>query len=133
MLGVGGWLGGHLSYAQGIGVDPTTFDAAFADWATTVVGRRRARGRGRPRAMVDGTLGMLVSPRRRGPRAARSLRPSRRPAGGGRDLRGTVTCPWHATVFSLTDGSVESGPSTFPQPVDETRVTEGKIEVRTAA
>ena len=31
-LGVAGWLGGHLSFARGVGVDTTAFDHAAEDW-----------------------------------------------------------------------------------------------------
>jgi nitrite reductase/ring-hydroxylating ferredoxin subunit len=43
-----------------------------------------------------------------------------------------VQCPWHGSVFSLEDGRVLEGPATAREPVYETRVHEGKIEVRTA-
>ena len=35
LLGAGGWLGGHLSYAQGIGVDQTVFDQGAEEWTDT--------------------------------------------------------------------------------------------------
>ena len=41
-----------------------------------------------------------------------------------------VECPWHASQFSMTDGSVQQGPATAPQPVFEARIHEGNIEVR---
>ncbi len=41
-----------------------------------------------------------------------------------------VVCPWHRSKFSLNDGHVVQGPATFPQPCFETRVRNGKIEVR---
>jgi nitrite reductase/ring-hydroxylating ferredoxin subunit len=43
---------------------------------------------------------------------------------------GTITCPLHGSRFRLDDGSVEQGPATYPQPVFETRVTAGEVEVR---
>jgi nitrite reductase/ring-hydroxylating ferredoxin subunit len=36
-------------------------------------------------------------------------------------------------VFRLRDGSLERGPSPYPQPVWETRVRDGRVEVRPAA
>jgi nitrite reductase/ring-hydroxylating ferredoxin subunit len=42
---------------------------------------------------------------------------------------GCITCPWHGSTFRIADGSVASGPATAPQPVFETRVTDGVIEV----
>jgi nitrite reductase/ring-hydroxylating ferredoxin subunit len=41
-----------------------------------------------------------------------------------------VTCPWHGSRFDLCDGSVLDGPAAFPQPVYETRVVDGRIELR---
>lgn len=33
VIGVGGWLGGHLSYALGVGVDTTAFSSPPTEWA----------------------------------------------------------------------------------------------------
>jgi nitrite reductase/ring-hydroxylating ferredoxin subunit len=46
---------------------------------------------------------------------------------------GRVTCPWHASMFNLADGSLVRGPATAPQPSYEVRVQDGKIEVRSRA
>jgi nitrite reductase/ring-hydroxylating ferredoxin subunit len=43
-----------------------------------------------------------------------------------------VRCPWHGSCFSIKDGSVIHGPATHPQPCLETRVRDGKIEVKYA-
>ncbi len=43
---------------------------------------------------------------------------------------GCVECPWHHSVFSLADGQVLHGPATQHQPVFETRIKSGKIQVR---
>jgi nitrite reductase/ring-hydroxylating ferredoxin subunit len=43
---------------------------------------------------------------------------------------GTVKCPWHGSVFSLEDGSIKQGPARAPQPAYETRVIDGRVEVR---
>jgi nitrite reductase/ring-hydroxylating ferredoxin subunit len=44
-----------------------------------------------------------------------------------------IACPWHGTLFRLDDGSVQRGPSAYPQPVYEARVHDGRVEVRAAA
>jgi nitrite reductase/ring-hydroxylating ferredoxin subunit/uncharacterized membrane protein len=41
-----------------------------------------------------------------------------------------VTCPWHASVFRLSDGGVVHGPATAPIPGFETRVEGGVLRVR---
>ncbi|WP_246265156.1 Rieske (2Fe-2S) protein [Acrocarpospora pleiomorpha] len=38
-----------------------------------------------------------------------------------------VICPWHGSVFRLTDGSVVHGPATAPQPSLQTRLSEDGI------
>ncbi len=42
-----------------------------------------------------------------------------------------VSCPWHGSVFRVTDGSVVHGPATARQPGFDARITDGgMIEVR---
>jgi nitrite reductase/ring-hydroxylating ferredoxin subunit len=42
---------------------------------------------------------------------------------------GCLTCPWHGSVFRITDGSVARGPATAPQPAFEVREASGAIQV----
>ena len=42
---------------------------------------------------------------------------------------GGLSCPWHGSVFRITDGAVVRGPATAPQPVFKTRVRAGVIQV----
>ena len=41
-----------------------------------------------------------------------------------------VTCPWHGSQFDVCTGDVVAGPAVFPQPVYESRVREGRVELR---
>jgi nitrite reductase/ring-hydroxylating ferredoxin subunit/uncharacterized membrane protein len=41
-----------------------------------------------------------------------------------------IQCPWHGSRFDMVDGRVVGGPATFAQPRYETRVREGKVQVR---
>jgi nitrite reductase/ring-hydroxylating ferredoxin subunit len=52
------------------------------------------------------------------------------PLSEGRLHDGCLTCPWHGSVFRVSDGSVARGPATAPQPVFETRIRDGVIQVR---
>jgi nitrite reductase/ring-hydroxylating ferredoxin subunit len=128
-IGVGGYLGGHLTYAEGVGVNVATFEDYPQHW--TAVLADAAIGEGEMRAVdVDG-VAILVA-RRGGEVFALSNTCVHR--GGQLDqgeLEGDcVKCPLHGSVFRLEDGSVEQGPAAFPQPALEARVNDGSIEVR---
>jgi nitrite reductase/ring-hydroxylating ferredoxin subunit len=42
----------------------------------------------------------------------------------------TTTCPWHASVFDLRDGSVVHGPATVSLPAYEVKREQGRVLVR---
>jgi len=48
----------------------------------------------------------------------------------GELLGDCIECPLHGTRIRLDDGSLERGPSAYPQPVFETREHDGRVEVR---
>jgi nitrite reductase/ring-hydroxylating ferredoxin subunit len=41
-----------------------------------------------------------------------------------------ITCPWHASVFRVADGSVLHGPATAPVPEFDTRIVGGMVQAR---
>ena len=51
------------------------------------------------------------------------------PLSAGDLADGCLTCPWHGSMFRLTDGSVARGPATAPQPAFEVREADGAIQV----
>lgn len=125
----GGYLGGHLTYAKGIGVDHNAFDQPPEGW--TPVAREQDLAEGTPVLGSAAGYGVLLY-RRDGVIHALADRCSH--AGGplhegavGEDL--TVTCPWHGSCFRLADGTVTGGPATAPQPVFDVRVRDGSVEV----
>jgi len=128
-LGFGGFLGGHLSFAQGIGVDQTAFEEPTGEWHDALDDAELADGE--PQAVeVDGVAVMLV--RERGEVFALSDRCAHRggPLHEGTLEDGCVRCPWHGSLFRLRDGSLEGGPSAYPQPAWDTRTEGGRIQVR---
>lgn len=130
-LAVGGHLGGHLSYVNGIGVDQTTFDEGPGDWTPTLPETELPEG---SMTCVDaGGMDVLLA-RRNGTVYALANRCTHRggPLHEGELEDGCVVCPWHDSRFRLEDGAVDRGPATSPQPSFETRVNEGRIEVRLA-
>ncbi|HWT22387.1 MAG TPA: Rieske 2Fe-2S domain-containing protein [Solirubrobacteraceae bacterium] len=130
-LGAGGYLGGHLSYAEGVGVDQTAFEDRGGDWSPVVREADLPEGEARY-AEVDG-VGVMVA-RWQGEVFALSNRCAHRggPLDEGEIRDGCVTCPLHGSTFRLADGGVERGPSPYPQPVWEARVRSGVVEVKAA-
>jgi nitrite reductase/ring-hydroxylating ferredoxin subunit/uncharacterized membrane protein len=130
-LSVGGHLGGHLSYAQAVGVDRTAFESGADEW--TEVLDAAALGEGELRAAeADGRPVVLA--RVRG--EVHALGDTCAHRGGslseGELVGDCVECPLHGSRFRLTDGAVERGPSAYPQPVYDVRVQDGRIAVREA-
>ena len=112
---VGGHLGGHLSYALGVGVDNTAFERRPSDWVD---------------ADADGLEVLVVGEGN----AVRAIGDRCTHRGGplheGKVEGDCVTCPWHGSVFRLDDGEVERGPATLPQPAYDARTRDGRVEVR---
>jgi nitrite reductase/ring-hydroxylating ferredoxin subunit/uncharacterized membrane protein len=130
VLGGGGYVGGHLIYARGMGVDHTVFDEPPADWTT--VARQADLASDTPQLVHANGYGVLLYSHA-GTIHAIADRCSH--AGGPLhegevDEALCVTCPWHASRFRLADGSIVRGPATAEQPSFEVRVAEGNVEVR---
>jgi nitrite reductase/ring-hydroxylating ferredoxin subunit/uncharacterized membrane protein len=131
-MSAGGFLGGHLSYVQAVGVEKKRFAGGPSSW--TPVLEEAELEDGRPRVVRAGDTEVLLY--REGGRLNAlwaSCTHECGPLAEGRFADGNVTCPWHGSTFRLADGKVVRGPAAASQPVYETRVTDGgKIEVRTA-
>lgn len=134
-LSVGGYLGGHLAYSQGVGVsrnadhqpEPTDWTDACAESDVPEGGLHRvqvadqpvvlARSGGRLHALGE-TCGHWG-----GPLADGALE-----AGDGDGP--CVVCPWHGSRFRLSDGGVVHGPASMPQPVYDVRTHGGRVQLR---
>lgn len=128
-LAAGGHLGGHLSYARGVGVDQTAFEYRPGEWAAALREDELADGESEA-VTVEGVEVMLA--RHGGELFALAERCTHRggPLHEGELRDGCVRCPWHDSAFRLADGSIAAGPATAPQPAYEVRVQDGTIEVR---
>lgn len=134
-VGLGGVLGGHMSYHQAAGanhtehiphvVPPGWHDLGPLEDLPDGSAARRMLGeapvlllrRGRQvRAMAD-NCSHLSGPLHEG-----------EVTGDGPDA--CISCPWHGSVFRLSDGHVVHGPATAPQPVFQVRVIVDRVEVR---
>ena len=126
---VGGYLGGHLAYRQGVNVDRNAWHEGPTDWVAVLDAAHLAEDE--PTVARAGDVEVLLV---REGGAIRAIADVCGHAGGplheGTFEAGCVTCPWHASTFRLADGSVVHGPATAPQPALDVRVDDGKILVR---
>jgi nitrite reductase/ring-hydroxylating ferredoxin subunit/uncharacterized membrane protein len=125
------WLGGHLSFTRGVGVNQTAFEEAPSDWTPVLDEAELAEGT--PTAARANGLGVVLI--RKGERLyALADRCSHRGCSlheGELNDDETLTCPCHGSTFRL-DGSIVKGPATSPQPAYDVRAHDGKLEIRTA-
>lgn len=129
VLSCAGYLGGHLAYALGVGVDTNAFQTGPGQWHD--VADETQLDDGQPHAVSAAGVSLLVL-KQAGQIHVLANRCTHRgaPLSDGRLDVGTITCPWHDSVFDLESGTVRRGPATQPQPVYETRVVDGSIQVR---
>jgi nitrite reductase/ring-hydroxylating ferredoxin subunit/uncharacterized membrane protein len=125
---VSAWLGGHLSFGKGVGVNQTAFDDAPSEWTSVLAESELEDGR-LTAAQANGVRVLLV---RRGNRLyALADRCSHRGCAlhTGELHDDTVTCACHGSTFRL-DGSIVRGPATAPQPSYDVRINDGSVEIR---
>ncbi len=135
-LGVGGFLGGHLSFRQASGanhaeqvphlVAPGWQDLCTLDELSDGTPERRVLGgdnddvpvmvlrRGSQVTVLSGRCSHLSGPLHEG---------------GLSDDGTCVVCPWHGSEFRLADGSVRHGPATAPVAAFEVQVADGRVRV----
>lgn len=129
VVGFGGWLGGHLAYALGVGVDTTAFQGSPSDW--TDVAAEADLVEGQPTQANAGVVPILLA-RSGGQIYALNDRCTHRggPLHEGSFTGDCIQCPWHGSRFRLNDGSVAQGPATQPQQSFEVRIEAGRVMVR---
>ncbi len=136
VVGLGGYLGGHLSFRQAAGPN-------HAESVTHLVplgwhdlcglldlpeGRPVSRRLGYIDLFVLRHGGSVVVLADRCSHLAGPLHQGRLTAVHGEPC---VSCPWHGSVFRLSDGSVVHGPATAPMPAFQTRIRrDGVVQVR---
>lgn len=131
-LSAGGYLGGHLSFAKGVGPDQTVYDPGPTEWTDAADASQLADGEP-SRVVVDETPVLLL---RDGERLfAIHDRCSHRGCSlsDGSVDGDEIVCPCHGSRFGLRDGAVRRGPATASQPAFETRQRGDRIEVRRAS
>ncbi|MGA9277036.1 DUF2231 domain-containing protein [Ilumatobacter sp.] len=129
MVGAAGYLGGHLAYSRGVGVNTTAFQSGPSEWTRLI--EESSLSTDEPvRATLDGL--QFVAILRSDHVDVLEDRCTHRgaPLSDGTVVDNCVECPWHASRFDTADGGVEAGPASVPQPAYLARLVDGWIEVR---
>jgi nitrite reductase/ring-hydroxylating ferredoxin subunit/uncharacterized membrane protein len=139
IVSAGGFLGGHLSYRQAAGVNHTE-DVPHrfpSGWQPLAPLEDLPEGKLHKRVVAGIPLLVYreaddvrvlsdVCSHLSGPLHEGKLKENASGDGGGEPC---VVCPWHGSTFSLRTGEVQAGPATSRQPVFETQVSGGLVEV----
>jgi nitrite reductase/ring-hydroxylating ferredoxin subunit/uncharacterized membrane protein len=134
MASAGAYLGGHLAYSQGGGMNHAAPEVARLpeDWTAVAQLAELAEGKTLVRKIDDVPILLY----RDGQRVTALIERCAHEAGplGEGEIVGTgaeacVVCPWHGSTFRLSDGLVVHGPAANDQPVLRSRVRAGVVEV----
>ncbi len=131
LMGIGGYIGGHLVFIVGTGVNRTAFlngSAKFvdigaeSDFAEGSLTKVNAKGLDVLVTKNDGQVCAIanVCAHAGGPLSDGTLDGTR------------VTCPWHGSVFDVCTGRVVHGPATASQPKLVVETRDGRVMVKPA-
>lgn len=126
---LGGYLGGHLAYVTGVGVNRNA-DAGTGPTEWTEVAAETDLDAGPLRVEIDGEAIVVV----RDGNGVQALGATCSHLGGPLDEGelddGCLVCPWHGSRFDVVTGAVVRGPATVPQPQFDARIVAGRVHVR---
>ncbi|MER7192262.1 Rieske 2Fe-2S domain-containing protein [Streptomyces flaveolus] len=130
-VGVGGMLGGHLAYRQASGANHAEEVPHVVSEGWHRVGSVDEFPAGQAVRRTVDDVPVLVVREVGGTFHALAERCSHLagPLSEGTVADGCVQCPWHGSVFRLSDGWNVRGPATAPQPAFDTRVVDGYVEI----
>jgi len=124
-----GYLGAHLVYRSGVGVDQSGARWDTGEWTPLLA--EEALEKGQPqRVEADGVDLVLLRDGENVLAVGEFCPHLGAPMVDGWLDRGQLVCAWHGSRFDPATGQVVRGPATAPLPRYQTRIRAGKIEVR---
>jgi nitrite reductase/ring-hydroxylating ferredoxin subunit/uncharacterized membrane protein len=132
VVGVGGALGGHLAYRQASGANHAEHVPHLVRPGWHPLADLEELPLGRPvRRDIDDIAVVAVRAEDDTVRVlAERCSHMAGPLSEGTVEDGCLRCPWHGSLFRLSDGWNVEGPATAPQPAFDTRVVDGRVEAR---
>lgn len=124
-----GYLGGDLVYKHKAGVDRNEPALEPGDWETAMAFRDLPENEPKKVTVKDQPV-LLYRQHDEVYAIGAVCSHAAGPLEEGTIADGCVECPWHHSVFQLSDGSVRHGPAVFAQPSYEVRMQQGQIQVR---
>ncbi len=117
-----GYLGGHLAYVRGVGVNTTAFESGPTEWTSLDLGGQIPG----PRPVAGVANGVVLVVVAEPDDASINVLEDRcthrgGPLHEGEVVGGCLVCPWHGSKFDPASGEVRQGPASVPQPVYEVR------------
>ena len=137
LASISAWLGGELVYRFGTNVSRIAFEPSVDEFKVVARADSLEDGKLTPAELqIDGSRISLVLLKRG--RNIMAINATCTHWGGplaeGKLLEGDcVECPWHASQFRMSDGSVVQGPASASATAFETRINNGNVEVRRAS
>jgi nitrite reductase/ring-hydroxylating ferredoxin subunit len=128
-LSGGAYLGGHLAFVMGVNVNRTAWEQPPRQWTPVLADTELADGELR-KADASGTPVLLYRTAGTVYALASTCSHMGGPLEEGAISGGCVICPWHGSTFRFADGTIVRGPASTPQPYYQTRIQDGRIEVR---
>ena len=132
LISVGSYIGGHIVYKYGYGVNVNAFSRGKrAGEFTSLIDAAAVPADGTPTKATFGSTAVVLV--RRGD-VVHALKDTCSHAGGPLSkgtVRGdTIECPWHASVFRLDGGGVVHGPATSRQVTYRARINGDQVEIQ---
>lgn len=129
-LGVGGYLGGHLVFSQGVGVDRNADERKKPRKWTDAAAAADVPAEGLLRLEVAGQQVVLVGASGQMHAMGATCSHYGGPLDEGSVEGECLVCPWHGSRFRLSDGSVARGPATAPQLSYDVRIVGDRVQLR---
>jgi nitrite reductase/ring-hydroxylating ferredoxin subunit/uncharacterized membrane protein len=123
------WIGGEMVYRLRVGANHSPKPEAPEEWQAVYPARELEEGEVQ-KVELDGQPILLYRSSGNVSAISAVCAHAGGPLDEGKFYDGCVQCPWHDSVYDLSTGQIVHGPTVFPQPTYDVRITNGQIRLR---